>query len=107
LGEGLAIGSSAAQGKITLATLLVIGFALHNATEGFGIVAPLTADIVQPGWGFLLLLGLIGGGPYFAGNTDRQPLRRRHKRPPHQEPPQLRRMTHSSTESAGRRQRSR
>jgi ZIP family zinc transporter len=39
-GEGLAIGGSAAQGQIALATLLVIGFALHNATEGFGIVAP-------------------------------------------------------------------
>ena len=42
--EGLAIGQSAANGEIALATMLVIGFALHNATEGFGIVAPLAAD---------------------------------------------------------------
>ncbi|MCA1835314.1 MAG: zinc permease, partial [Actinobacteria bacterium] len=66
-GEGLAIGGSAAQGKIALATLLVTGFALHNATEGFGIVAPLASDSDTPGWGFLLLLGLIGGGPTLLG----------------------------------------
>ena len=66
-GEGLAIGGSAAQGQIALATLLVIGFALHNATEGFGIVAPLAADGDRPGWGFLALMGLIGGGPTFLG----------------------------------------
>ncbi len=66
-GEGLAIGTSAGQGEIALATLLVIGFALHNATEGFGIVAPLAADGDRPGWGFLLLMGLIGGGPTVLG----------------------------------------
>jgi ZIP family zinc transporter len=66
-GEGLAIGGSAAQGKLALATLLVIGFALHNATEGFGIVAPLASDKETPGWGFLLLLGAIGGGPTMVG----------------------------------------
>jgi zinc transporter, ZIP family len=67
--EGLAIGTSAAAGEIGLAVLLVIGFGLHNATEGFGIVAPLTADenATRPSWGFLALLGLIGGGPTFLG----------------------------------------
>ena len=71
--EGLAIGQSAASGAIALATLLVIGFGLHNATEGFGIVAPLAAEagdgaeIRRPSWGFLLALGLIGGGPTFLG----------------------------------------
>lgn len=68
-GEGLAIGGSAAKGEIALATLLVIGFALHNATEGFGIVAPLAAVGDRPGWGFLLLMGLIGGGPTFLGTV--------------------------------------
>ena len=29
--------------------MLVIGFALHNATEGFGIVAPLAGDIDERG----------------------------------------------------------
>ena len=63
--EGLAIGNSAAAGELSLAVMLVIGFGLHNATEGFGIVAPLTGQ--RPTWGFLALLGLIGGGPTFLG----------------------------------------
>lgn len=63
--EGLAIGSSAAAGELSLAVMLVIGFALHNATEGFGIVAPLAGE--RPSWGFLGLLGLIGGGPTLLG----------------------------------------
>jgi zinc transporter, ZIP family len=69
--EGLAIGQSAAQNEIALATLLVIGFGLHNATEGFGIVAPLASDpsATKPSWGFLLLMGLIGGGPTFVGTA--------------------------------------
>ena len=65
--EGLAIGQSAASGQISLALLLIIGFGLHNATEGFGIVAPLTNDDARPSWGFLTVLGLIGGGPTFLG----------------------------------------
>jgi zinc transporter, ZIP family len=68
-GEGLAIGGSAAAGDIGLATILVIGFALHNGTEGFGIVAPLAAEGDRPSWGFLLLMGLIGGGPTFVGTA--------------------------------------
>jgi len=68
-GEGLAIGASAATGAIGLATILVIGFALHNATEGFGIVAPLAAEGDRPTWGFLLLMGLIGGGPTLLGTA--------------------------------------
>jgi ZIP family zinc transporter len=66
-GEGLAIGSSAAAGELSLAVLLVIGFGAHNATEGFGIVAPLAAAGERPTWGRLILLGLIGGGPTFLG----------------------------------------
>jgi ZIP family zinc transporter len=74
--EGLAIGVSARTGAISLATVLIIGFALHNATEGFGIVAPLAAradgaaaSVARPGWGFLLALGAIGGGPTFIGTV--------------------------------------
>jgi len=69
--EGLAIGQAAATGAVGLATLLVIGFALHNATEGFGIVAPLAADDAdaRPGWGFLLAMAAIGGGPTFIGTA--------------------------------------
>jgi ZIP family zinc transporter len=63
--EGLAIGNSAAAGDLSLAVILVIGFGLHNASEGFGIVAPLTGH--RPSWGFLAVLGLIGGGPTLLG----------------------------------------
>jgi ZIP family zinc transporter len=64
--EGLAIGVSARSGAISLATVLIIGFALHNATEGFGIVGPL--GDVKPSWRWLGLAGLIGGGPTFLGS---------------------------------------
>jgi zinc transporter, ZIP family len=75
--EGLAIGVSASTGEIALATMLVIGFALHNATEGFGIVGPLGP--VRPSWRWLGLAGLIGGGPVFLGaivgyNVNSEPL---------------------------------
>jgi ZIP family zinc transporter len=63
--EGLAIGVSARAGAIGLATVLIIGFALHNASEGFGIVGPLGG--VRPSWRWLGLAGLVGGGPTFFG----------------------------------------
>jgi zinc transporter, ZIP family len=65
LAEGLAIGVSARSGEIGLATVLIVGFALHNATEGFGIVGPL--GDVTPSWRWLGLAGLIGGAPTFLG----------------------------------------
>ncbi|HZR13889.1 MAG TPA: ZIP family metal transporter [Acidimicrobiia bacterium] len=65
--EGLAIGQSAARGEISLALVLIIGFGLHNATEGFGIVGPLAAEGERASWGFLTVMGLIGGGPTFLG----------------------------------------
>ncbi|MBV9213232.1 MAG: ZIP family metal transporter [Actinobacteria bacterium] len=64
--EGLAIGVSAHAGQISLATVLIIGFALHNATEGFGIVGPLGP--VKPSWRWLICAGLVGGGPTFLGS---------------------------------------
>ena len=64
--EGLAIGVSAKAGEIGLATVLIIGFALHNATEGFGIVGPLGG--VRPSWRWLGLAGLVAGGPTFLGS---------------------------------------
>jgi ZIP family zinc transporter len=64
--EGLAIGQSAGRGEIAFAAVLLIGFGLHNATEGFGIVGPMIGK-EQPSWGFLGLVGLIGGGPTFLG----------------------------------------
>jgi zinc transporter, ZIP family len=63
--EGLAIGVSAQAGEIGLATVLIIGFALHNSTEGFGIVGPLGG--VRPSWRWLGVAGLVAGGPTFVG----------------------------------------
>jgi ZIP family zinc transporter len=65
--EGLAIGQSYASGAIGLALMLIIGFAAHNTTEGFGIAAPLTNLSNRPSNRFLLIAGLIGGGPTFIG----------------------------------------
>jgi zinc transporter, ZIP family len=75
--EGLAIGVSAGAGEIGLATVLVVGFALHNATEGFGIIGPL--GDVRPSWRWLGLAGLIAGLPVVIGaslgyGVDSEPL---------------------------------
>jgi ZIP family zinc transporter len=75
--EGLAIGVSARSGAIGLATVLIVGFALHNATEGFGIVGPLAG--IRLSWRWLALAGLVGGGPTFVGtivgyNVKSEPL---------------------------------
>ncbi len=64
--EGLAIGVSASSGEIALATVLIIGFALHNATEGFAIIGPLGS--VRPPWGWLFAAGVIAGAPVFFGS---------------------------------------
>ncbi|MBI4375992.1 MAG: ZIP family metal transporter [Elusimicrobia bacterium] len=65
LTEGLAIAQATAWGQESMALFLAVGFALHNATEGFGIAAPLSGQ--RASTRFLLLAGLIGGGPTLAG----------------------------------------
>lgn len=65
--EGLAIGQSYASGAMGLAVILIIGFAAHNATEGFGIAGPLAGVSKRPSIRFLVLVGLVGGGPTFIG----------------------------------------
>ena len=40
LGEGLAIGTSFALGELTLGTFLIVGFMIHNVTEGSGSPRP-------------------------------------------------------------------
>jgi zinc transporter, ZIP family len=75
--EGLAMGVASSSGEIALATMLIVGFALHNATEGFGIIGPL--GNVRPSWKWLALAGLVGGGPTFLGtvvgySVDSEPL---------------------------------
>lgn len=65
LGEGLAIGTAYASGAVALGAFLVIGFLLHNTTEGLGIVAPLGRE--RPTISQLALLGLLAGAPTIIG----------------------------------------
>ena len=65
LGEGLVVGAAFALGEAALGSYLVIGFILHNITEGVGIVAPLTKDKLTNRT--LLVLLLIAGAPAIAG----------------------------------------
>src|SRR5207253_5332956 len=63
------ISQAAAASEIGLAVTLIIGFGLHNATEGFGICGPLSGAGIVPSWRLLGLLGVIGGVPTFLGTV--------------------------------------
>ena len=67
LGEGLAIGGAYALGEIATGALLIIGFMIHNLTEGVAIVSP----IVRTGASLthLLWMGAIAGVPTILGTT--------------------------------------
>ncbi|MEW6246205.1 MAG: zinc transporter ZupT [Nitrospirota bacterium] len=65
LGEGLAIGTSYTNGEWALSALLVAGFALHNGTEGFGIVGAAGRNSIPAK--DVLLLGLLAGAPTCVG----------------------------------------
>ncbi|MCI0354584.1 MAG: metal transporter [Acidobacteria bacterium] len=65
LGEGLAIGGAYALGEIGMGTLLVIGFTVHNLTEGVAVVAPVVRSKFK--WIHLLWMGLLAGAPTIAG----------------------------------------
>ena len=64
-GEGLAIGAAFILGEIALGALLVVGFTIHNATEGFGILGPVSRQRVP--FFHLVNFGLIAGGPTVLG----------------------------------------
>ena len=64
-GEGLAIGAAFATGAAALGSFLVVGFTLHNVTEGIGVVAPLTRQ--RPPLRAFVLLALLAGGPAILG----------------------------------------
>src|SRR6478736_238959 len=58
------LAADARRASLTMG-MLIAGVAIHNATEGFGIVGPLNGII--PSWKWIGLAGLIGGGPTFVG----------------------------------------
>lgn len=73
-GEGLAVGAAFALGEAALGSFLVIGFILHNITEGIGIAAPLVpnrrgAEEPQPAPSLLTFAGLalLAGFPAVLG----------------------------------------
>ncbi|MGH9198085.1 MAG: ZIP family metal transporter, partial [Acidimicrobiia bacterium] len=65
LGEGLAVGAAYRLGEIGLGAFLVIGFAIHNTTEGIGIVSLLGEK--KAGLKHLAALGLLAGIPTVFG----------------------------------------
>ncbi|MDL5362085.1 ZIP family metal transporter [Halalkalicoccus sp. NIPERK01] len=67
LGEGLAIGSAFALGQDGLLTLLVIGFLLHNVTEGPTIIAAVARDAEAPPIRHFALMGTLAGGTVIVG----------------------------------------
>ncbi len=66
LAEGLAIGSAFALGRVSLGGFLIVGFMIHNVTEGPVIVAPL-ADGERPRLAHFVALGALAGSPAILG----------------------------------------
>lgn len=68
-GEVLAIGSAYAIGEISLGTALVLGFMIHNITEGIAIASPIfkEAHNIPRFLRHVIQLGLIAGAPVIAG----------------------------------------
>ena len=66
LAEGLAIGSSFALGRVSLGAFLVVGFMVHNVTEGPAVVAPVAREKRPALWHFAVL-GVIAGAPVILG----------------------------------------
>jgi len=66
LAEGLAIGSAFALGRASLGAFLVIGFMVHNVTEGPAVVAPVARDDRPSLWHFGAL-GALAGLPVIVG----------------------------------------
>ncbi|MBX0324013.1 metal transporter [Halomicroarcula sp. F13] len=66
LAEGLAIGSSVALGRVSLGAFLVVGFMIHNVTEGPAVVAPV-AEGDRPSLWHFAALGTLAGAPVILG----------------------------------------
>jgi len=65
LGEGLAIGAAFALGQAALGVFLILGFTLHNVTEGIDIASPLVRQ--RPPLMHFVGLALLAGAPAILG----------------------------------------
>jgi zinc transporter ZupT len=65
LGEGLAIGGAFALGAVALGSRLILGFTIHNTTEGLAILSPIIRQ--HPTIPQLGAMGLIAGVPTIFG----------------------------------------
>ncbi len=65
MGEGLALGTAYAAGELALGASLVLGFMLHNTTEGLALAGPVIDR--RPSLRQLAGLGLVAGAPTVAG----------------------------------------
>jgi ZIP family zinc transporter len=61
----LAVGAALATGSAALAAYLVIGFTIHNVTEGVGIAAPLARE--HPRFLDFVWLAALAGVPAIIG----------------------------------------
>jgi zinc transporter ZupT len=61
------VGAALAAGEAALGTFLVLGFALHNTTEGLAIVAPLGSAEKRPSVWHFAALGAVAGVPTILG----------------------------------------
>ena len=66
-GEGLDIGASVVLGELALSSFLIVGFMIHNTTEGFAIVSPLAKARVRRMLSKMIIMGLIAGVPTIFG----------------------------------------
>jgi zinc transporter, ZIP family len=63
----LAIGAAVLLGEVALSTFLIVGFTLHNTTEGLAIVAPMSKSGSKIRIRKLIVMGLIAGVPTIIG----------------------------------------
>jgi len=67
LAEGLAIGGAFALGRVSLGAFLVVGFMVHNVTEGPAVVAPVADEPERPALYHFAAMGLLAGAPIIPG----------------------------------------
>ena len=61
------MGAALAAGEVALGTFLILGFALHNTTEGLAIVSPLGLETNRPALRHFIALGAVAGIPTIFG----------------------------------------